>query len=139
MQKRGEELVRKNEWYKWYKHLVDSGGVVNERYVIEDGCDVLYLRGFDAEHKVVLAKSAKDRSDQYVELCDWVKNQNVREKESKMTDELRAAEAFADSVGLSFEKQPEELMKSMLGAMRQMADKHDIDLDELFQENRYSL
>lgn len=139
MQKRGEELVRKNEWYKWYRHLVGSGGVVTERYVIEDGRDVLYLRGFDEEKKVVLAKSAKDRSDQYVELCDWVKCQNVREIESQMTDELRAAEAYADSVGMSFGKQPEELMKSMLGAMRQLADRHNIDLDELFQENRYSM
>jgi len=139
MQKRGEELVRKNEWYKWFRYLVGSGGVVDDRYVIEDGRDVLYLRGFDEERKVVLAKSAKDRSGQYAELCDWVEVQNVREKESQMTDELRAAEAFADTVGLNFEKQPEELMKSMFGSMRQLADRHGIDLDELVEENRYSM
>lgn len=139
MQKRGEELVRKNEWYKWFRYLVGSGGVVDDRYVIEDGRDVLYLRGFDEERKVVLAQSAKDRSGQYAELCDWVEVQNVREKESQMTDELRAAEAFADTVGLNFEKQPEELMKSMFGSMRQLADRHGIDLDELVEENRYSM
>lgn len=70
MHKRGEELVRKNEWYKWFLHLVAVGGVVEDRYVIEDGRDVLYLSGFDDMKKVVLAKSAKERSDQYVELCD---------------------------------------------------------------------
>lgn len=139
MQKRGEELVRKNEWYKWFRHLVASGSVVEDRYVIEDGRDVLYLSGFDEKKKVVLAKSAKERCYQYVELCDWVKVQNVREKESKMTGELRAAEAFADTVGLNFEKQPEELMKSMFGSMRQLADRHGIDLDELVEENRYSM
>lgn len=56
-----------------------------------------------------------------------------------MTDELRAAEAFADTVGLNFEKQPEELMKSMFGSMRQLADRHGIDLDEIVQENSYSM
>jgi len=27
----------------------------------------------------------------------------------------------------------------MLSAMRQIADKHDIDLDDMFQENRFSM
>ncbi len=56
-----------------------------------------------------------------------------------MTAELWAAESYADSIGISFEKQPEELVKSMLSAMRQIADKHEIDLDDMFQENRYSM
>ncbi|WP_315921071.1 hypothetical protein [Mesorhizobium sp. SP-1A] len=84
-------------------------------------------------------KSFKERSDQYTSLCDWVKGQDAAEKNSRMTAELWAAESYADSIGISFEKQPEELVKSMLSAMRQIADKHEIDLDDMFQENRYSM
>ena len=139
MHKLREELVRKDQWYKFYRHYVEASDVVADRYAHEDGRDVLYLKGFNEEKRVVLAKGFKERSDQYTSLCDWVKGQEAAEKDSRMTSELWAAESYADSMGISFDKQPEELVKSMLSAMRQIADKHDIDLDDMFQENRFSL
>ncbi len=51
-----EELVRKDQWYKFYRHYVEVSDVVSDRYAHEDGRDVLYLKGFNEEKRVVLAK-----------------------------------------------------------------------------------
>lgn len=132
-----EELIRKDEWYRWCMHMIESSGTVTYKYLRQDGRDVLQLTGYDENKSVILATTKKARSDQYVILCDWVRGQINRKRDAETTTELRAAESFADIVGVDLERQPKEVMKLMLSAMRQIAIKNDLDPDDFIQENQY--
>lgn len=116
-----ENLVNRSLSYKWFMHLIERGDVVKLRYYEnENGRQILSMTGFKEEKTVVLARGVKRRAEQYHELCDWVADQSRLAQDSRMTKELKAAEAYAKAIGIDYERQPDKLIESLMEAIHQL-------------------